>query len=224
MLQIRSVGKSYPTRSGGIDVLRGVELTLNAGESLAVMGPSGSGKSTLLNIIGTLEPPTTGTVMIGSSDPFALPADQLARFRSEQIGFIFQEHHLLPQCSALENVLLPTLATSAKGDRSARARELLQRVGLNDRLEHRPAELSGGERQRVAMARALINEPAVILADEPTGNLDEATAERVVDLLLELHRGAQRVLITVTHSEAVASRFDRRVVLRDGALQEAPGG
>jgi lipoprotein-releasing system ATP-binding protein len=212
------IRKSYPTRSGELVVLRDVNLTLAAGESAAVMGPSGSGKSTLLNILGTLEPPTSGRMTIGESDPFALAERELARFRNRRIGFVFQEHHLLPQCSALENVLLPTLADAARSDGSARAKLLLDRVGLSDRLEHRPAELSGGERQRVAIARALINEPVVLLADEPTGNLDRKTAEAIANLLVEVHRDAGAALIVVTHSESLAQRFGRTYELNDGVL------
>src|SRR5207245_1638521 len=171
-LQIDQLCKDYPTRSGPLSVLRGVSLELNRGESLAVMGPSGSGKSTLLNILGTLDRPTSGTVRLEDADPFLLPEAQLASFRNRHIGFVFQEHYLLPQCSVLENVLIPTLAGPRSAADVSWAHQLLERVGLKDRLEHRPAELSGGERQRVAIARALIHHPDLLLADEPTGNLD----------------------------------------------------
>jgi lipoprotein-releasing system ATP-binding protein len=217
-LHAESIGKAFPTRSGELVVLRDVSLTLNAGEASAIMGPSGSGKSTLLNILGTLEAPSTGRVMIDNTDPFTLPERQLARFRNRRIGFVFQEHHLLPQCSVLENVLIPTLADRSNGDSSARARELLERVGLSDRLDHRPAELSGGERQRVAIARSLVNRPVLLLADEPTGNLDGRTAQAVADLLLEVHRDEETALIVVTHSEAFAGRFSRRLNLVNGML------
>ncbi len=217
-LQADSVTKSFPTRSGELVILTDVSLALSAGESAAIMGSSGSGKSTVLNILGTLESPSGGTVRIDGKDPFALSDGDLARFRNRLIGFIFQEHHLLPQCSVLENVLVPTLADGKNTDQLARAKELLERVGLSHRLDHRPAELSGGERQRVAIARALINRPAVVLADEPTGNLDAKTAGSVVDLLMEVYREANVVLLVVTHSETLATRFDARFDLVDGSL------
>src|SRR5262245_20917723 len=186
-LQVDHLQKDYPTRSGPLTVLRDVGFTLEPGESLAVMGPSGSGKSTLLHILGTLDRPTSGTVRLAGQDPFALSEKELADFRNRHVGFVFQDHHLLPQCSVLENVLIPTLV-ARDGNAGAWARELLGRVGLADRLDHRPAELSGGERQRVAIARALVRKPQLLLADEPTGNLDRRTAERVAELLLDLHR------------------------------------
>ena len=184
------------------------------------MGPSGSGKSTFLNILGTLEPPSGGSLMIGDCDPFALPEPELARFRNRTIGFIFQDHHLLPHCSVLENVLIPSLAERQTEDRVDRARRLIDRVGLSDRLDHRPAELSGGERQRVAVARAMVNEPAVILADEPTGNLDRRTAESVAELMRELHREENTILIVITHNSALAETFSRRYDLTEGRLVE----
>ena len=219
-LVVDGIGKEYPTPRGALSILRDCRLTLKRGESAAIMGPSGCGKSTLLNIIGTLEPPTAGRVRIDSIDPYALPERELARFRNRWIGFVFQEHHLLPQCSVLENVLLPTLAGPGEGDPEERARTLLARVGLEDRLDHRPAELSGGERQRVAIARALVNEPTLVLADEPTGNLDHATADSVADLLIEIN-GEQNVgLVVVTHSDALAARLQRTYELCDGGLAE----
>lgn len=218
MIHADSIYKTFSTNSGDLPILRGVSLSLGAGESLAIMGPSGSGKSTLLNILGTLEPPTSGTVTVDGGNPFLLGERELARFRNRRIGFVFQDHHLLPQCSVLENVLLPTLANPDREDRTEQAHRLLDRIGLGDRSEHRPAELSGGERQRVALARALIHEPAIVLADEPTGNLDRLTADRVIDALLDLHRGTARVLITVTHSPHIADRFDRKLELVDGVL------
>src|SRR5687767_2078188 len=160
------------------------------------MGPSGSGKSTLLHLLGTLDRPTHGTVRLDGADPFALPEPQLADFRNRSIGFVFQDHHLLPQCSVLENVLIPTLA-GAKENLEGRARQLLERVGLSQRLDHRPAELSGGERQRVAVARALIHKPLLLLADEPTGNLDRKTAETIGQLLLDMHQQEKTMLIVV---------------------------
>ena len=205
-------------RSGELTVLREVSFTLEAGESAVIMGPSGSGKSTLLNILGTLEPPSSGLVTIDGCDPYRLTPPELARFRNERIGFIFQDQHLLGQCCVLENVLLPTLAQPGRPDATSRARALLERVGLEDRLEHHPAELSGGERQRVAIARALINQPAVVLADEPTGNLDQETAGRIAGLLRELQRAEKVTLLVVTHSSKLARRFPRRLDVVDGTL------
>src|SRR5690348_6352288 len=194
-LQVRDLCKDYPTRSGPLPVLRGISLDLDPGEALAVMGPSGSGKSTLLYILGTLEQPTSGSVRLADRDPFSLPERQLADFRNRHIGFVFQDHHLLPQCSVLENVLIPTLvARDGRAEAEAYARQLLERVGLSDRLDHRPAELSGGERQRAALARALILRPQLLLADEPTGNLDRRSAEKVGELLLELHHQERNIL------------------------------
>ncbi len=213
-----SIAKIFPTRSGQLVVLQEVSLTVNAGESVAIMGPSGSGKSTLLNILGTLEPPSSGRVAIDGADPFALPERELARFRNHKVGFVFQEHHLLPQLSVLENVLIPTLADRRNECGVTRAKELLDRVGLSDRLDHRPAELSGGERQRVAMARALINKPVLLLADEPTGNLDRTTADTVAQLLTDIHRDEHVALIVVTHSERLAERFTEKRELLDGVL------
>jgi lipoprotein-releasing system ATP-binding protein len=218
-LAVRDLSKDYPTRSGPLPVLRGVNLSLNRGESLAVMGPSGSGKSTLLHVLGTLDHPTTGTVSLEGIDPFALAEPQLAAFRNRLIGFVFQDHHLLPQCSVLENVLIPTLvsATSPR-DTAAYARQLLERVGLGGRLDHRPAELSGGERQRVAVARALVLKPVLLLADEPTGNLDRKNAQAVGELLLELHRQENTILVVVTHSAELAHLFPKRAEMNDGTL------
>jgi lipoprotein-releasing system ATP-binding protein len=218
VLQAGNISKAYPTRGGELSVLRDCSLTLDAGESAAIMGPSGSGKSTFLSILGTLDRPTAGQVRISGADPFALADDELARFRNQRIGFIFQDHHLLPQCSVLENVLLPTLAHHDNPDRLSRARDLLTRVGLANRAEHRPAELSGGERQRAAIARALINNPSVVLADEPTGNLDRKTAGSVADLLLSLPGSEGVVLVTVTHSDRLSVRFERIFELDDGRL------
>jgi len=217
-LNVESLGKEFPTRTGPLIVLRDISLTLARGDAVAIMGPSGSGKSTLLSILGTLEPPTRGSLAIGGTAPFALAEGDLARFRNEQIGFVFQDHHLLPQCSALENVLIPTLPARREDDVVARARDLLDRVGLADRMDHRPAELSGGQKQRVALARALINRPTLLLADEPTGNLDRKTADAVAALLSELHRDQATTLVVATHSPMLAERFDRRQELMDGSL------
>jgi lipoprotein-releasing system ATP-binding protein len=221
-LQVENLQKDYPTRSGPLVVLRGITLTLEPGEALAVMGPSGSGKSTLLHVLGTLDRPTSGTVRLAGQAPFALPERELADFRNRHIGFVFQDHHLLPQCSVLENVLIPTLVS--KDDQAEGwARELIGRVGLTERLDHRPAELSGGERQRVALARALVRRPLLLLADEPTGNLDRRTAERVAELLLDLHRQEQTILVVVTHSAELARRFPRRAEMLDGSLAPLEG-
>ncbi len=223
-LQVRDLCKDYPTRGGPLSILRRVHLELQKGDALAVTGPSGSGKSTLLHVLGTLDRPTSGTVLLDGKDPFALPERQLADFRNRHIGFIFQDHHLLPQCSVLENVLIPTLvAGDCKPEIEKRARELLNRVGLSDRLNHRPAELSGGERQRAAVARALIHKPTLLLADEPTGNLDRRTAHTVGQLLLDLHRQEQNVLVVVTHSAELAQLFSRRMEMADGTLHPAEG-
>ena len=222
-LAVSALRKDYPTRSGPLPVLAGVDLTLDRGDALAVTGPSGSGKSTLLHILGTLDRPTAGSVRLDGTDPFALPEPELASFRNRRVGFVFQDHHLLPQCSVLENVLIPTLVNrdSDPAAAEAYARELLKRVGLADRLAHRPAELSGGERQRVAVARALIQKPVLLLADEPTGNLDRANAHAVGDLLLALHREDRTVLVVVTHSPDLAKLFPRRAEVSDGKLVPA---
>ncbi|MHC4675704.1 MAG: ABC transporter ATP-binding protein [Planctomycetota bacterium] len=220
VLKARSLGKEYPTRSKPLVVLNNVSLSLGRGEAVVITGPSGSGKSTLLNILGTLEPPTRGALTVGGCDPFKLSEPELARFRNRQVGFIFQDHHLLPQCNVLENVLIPTLPNRHHFDVPGRAQQLLDRVGLADRLAHLPAELSGGERQRVAVARALINSPALLLADEPTGNLDRKTADTVISLLLDLHKQENSMLVTVTHSTELANKFVRKYELVDGILSE----
>jgi lipoprotein-releasing system ATP-binding protein len=224
-LEVRNLSKEFPTRSGPLSVLRDASLDLAPGEAVAVMGPSGSGKSTLLHILGTLDRPTAGTVRLNGKDPFALAEPELADFRNRHVGFVFQDHYLLPQCSVLENVLIPTLAGGAGNkDLEKRARDLLERVGLSSRLEHRPAELSGGERQRVALARALIHHPELVLADEPTGNLDRRTAGAVGELLFELHRQEQNMLVVVTHSADLARGLPRQMEMIDGGLQPIAGG
>jgi lipoprotein-releasing system ATP-binding protein len=210
MLKATGVSKAYDTPRGALPVLEDVDVALAAGESLCVVGPSGSGKSTLLYILGTLERPTRGEVRLDGRDVHALPEAELAAFRNREIGFVFQDHFLLPQLSVLENVLAPTLVAAAKDDYAARARTLLERVGLGDRLAHRPAELSGGERQRTALARALVMRPRVLLCDEPTGNLDADSARVVADLILELHRAEPSVLVLVTHSAELAARLPQR--------------
>lgn len=218
-LDVANVGKQYPTRSEPLVVLRDASLSLSQGENVAILGPSGSGKSTLLQIIGTLDEPTSGTVSLIGTDPFTLPDADLARFRNKNIGFIFQEHHLLPQLSVLENVLVPTIAEGASNaEQAARAERLLEQVGLADRREHRPAELSGGERQRVAVARSLICRPRLLLADEPTGSLDRANAHAVAKLLLDLQVQEETMLVVVTHSSEIAGLLQRQVHLESGGL------
>ena len=218
MLEVSHVSKSYPSPSGPVAVLDEASLRLAPGESAAVMGPSGSGKSTLLYIIGALEPPTSGTVSFDGANPFDLEPAALAAFRNRKVGFVFQDHCLLPQCTVLENVLVPTLVGETDREAPARAAVLLEQVGLSHRLHHRPAELSGGEKQRAAIARALIRQPRLLLCDEPTGNLDAATADLVADLLLRLHREQQTMLLVVTHSEGLAARFGTRWRISAGKL------
>jgi lipoprotein-releasing system ATP-binding protein len=218
MLEANHLSKSYATPAGELTVLRDVSLSLNAGDSACVMGPSGSGKSTLLYILGGLEPPSSGTVRLNGADPYALNANQLAAFRNRDIGFVLQDHCLLPQCTVLENVLVPCLVGDADDSADERARGLIAQVGLTDRLHHRPAELSGGEKQRAAIARALIRQPRLMLCDEPTGNLDAETADVVADLLIKLHAQQQTIMIVVTHSETLGSRFQRRWKMQRGIL------
>lgn len=221
-LAARELVKSFHLGGLEVPVLRGVSFTLGEGEALAVTGPSGSGKSTLLHLLGTLDTPDSGSVAIDGVDPSSLAEPELARFRNRTVGFVFQDHHLLPQYTVLENVLLPALAfRDGREGAEERGRELLERVGLGARLEHRPAELSGGERQRVAVARSLINRPAVLLCDEPTGSLDRSSAERVAQLLFELHRAAGAALVVVTHSLELAGRFGRRCELVEGRCSAA---
>jgi len=207
MLTVAHLTKDYPTAAGPLRVLDDVSLSLGAGESAAIMGPSGSGKSTLLYILGALDRPTSGTVAIDRENPFTLDDTGLASYRNRRIGFVFQDHALLPQCSVLENVLIPTLVGEKDQGVVDRARSLLDRVGLSGRIDHRPAQLSGGERQRAAIARALIRQPQLLLCDEPTGNLDQASADAVADLLFELHAAQNTVMVVVTHSVALAARF-----------------
>ncbi|MCI0332634.1 MAG: ABC transporter ATP-binding protein [Planctomycetes bacterium] len=218
-LVIENVVKEYPTPAEPLRVLSGVTFSMHRGENLAIVGPSGSGKSTLLSILGTLEPPTSGTVRLAGEEPLKLHEAVLAAFRRRHIGFVFQDHHLLPQCTVLENALVPFLADgAATADDQKRASDLLTRVGLAGRLAHRPAELSGGERQRVAIARALVRGPTLLLADEPTGNLDRSTARSITELLLELQAERNAILVVVTHSQALAESLQRRMELDAGRL------
>jgi lipoprotein-releasing system ATP-binding protein len=218
MLNANHLSKRYPTPAGELTVLRDVTLSLDAGDAASVMGPSGSGKSTLLYILGGLEPPSSGTVKLDDVDPYALAPNALAAFRNRAVGFVLQDHCLLPQCTVLENVLVPTLVGEADADAPNRAKALVELVGLGERLHHRPAELSGGEKQRAAIARALIRQPRLILCDEPTGNLDAETAATVADLLISLHAKLQAIMVVVTHNEALGSRFARRWTMNRGVL------
>ncbi len=223
MLEVTHIAKHYPTPRGPLTVLADVSLSLAPGDAAAIMGPSGSGKSTLLYILGALEPPTSGTVTLDGANPFALDPVALAAFRNDQIGFVFQDHCLLPQCTVVENVLIPTLVAKSGTDDEQRARSLIEQVGLGDRADHRPAALSGGERQRVALARALIRQPRLLLCDEPTGNLDRATADNVASVLLDLHRRQQTILVIVTHSSQLAAKCPIRFELVDKGMKRVAG-
>jgi lipoprotein-releasing system ATP-binding protein len=218
MLKVDHVSKEYPAPNGPLQIVSDISLSLARGDAVSIMGPSGSGKSTLLYLMGALEPPTSGTISLDGQNPFQLKEKELAEFRNKQIGFIFQDHCLLPQCSVLENVLTPALVSTTDDGSEERARFLLNAVGLADRLDHRPAQLSGGEKQRVALARALIMKPQLLLCDEPTGNLDHKSAEVVASLLLDLHQQQQTILVVVTHSAELAARFPKRYELIDQQL------
>ncbi len=219
MLEGKNISKEYETPAGTICILSGINFSLNPGDSVSIVGPSGSGKSTLLYILGALEPPTSGTVLLGGRNPFDLDDRALAAFRNQQVGFVFQDHHLLPQCTVLENVLIPTLvAGGADSQTRNRALDLLAQVGLGPRIDHRPHQLSGGEKQRAALARALIMNPLVVLCDEPTGNLDHESTEAVTDLLLELHKSQNNILIVVTHNLDLAAKFKLRYKLSNTHL------
>jgi lipoprotein-releasing system ATP-binding protein len=225
LLTLRSITKSFPS-SGGKDlaILSGINLDLEAGESRAIVGPSGSGKSTLLNIIGTLDRPSSGEITLGGRDLTALNDLELAAVRNREIGFIFQSHHLLPQCTVIENVLVPTLASKdgeLRCGAEERAKGLLERVGLSARIHHRPGQLSGGERQRVAVVRALINQPKLLLADEPTGALDRASAQNLGQLLVDINREQKVTLIVVTHALDLAHKMGTIIELRDGKLESS---
>ena len=222
LLQLKNISREFPSTEGGppLEVLRGLSMDVARGESIAIVGPSGCGKSTLLNLIGTLDQPTNGAIAFDGRDLIALNDDKLALLRNREMGFIFQNHHLLPQCTVMENVLVPTLAhgRATNEEEEERARHLLNRVGLGERLSHRPSQLSGGERQRVAVVRALINKPQLLLADEPTGALDQTTADQLGQLLVELNAEENVTLITVTHSAKLAGRMARTVELKDGQI------
>jgi len=221
LFELAGVAKSFTRGRETVTVLEALDLKLEVGETCAIVGPSGSGKSTLLALLGGLEPPTSGVVRFEGADLYARPERELARLRNRAFGFLFQTHHLLPQLSALENALVPTLVRGGEGlrqEREERARELLARVGLAARLAHRPGELSGGERARVALVRALVNRPAVLLADEPTGALDARTADELAELLASVHERDGTALVVVTHSERLAARMGRTLALERGQL------
>ncbi|MBN2588220.1 MAG: ABC transporter ATP-binding protein [Sedimentisphaerales bacterium] len=225
MLELVHVTKSFesPVDSGSVSVLKDITLKVEKGKSLVIVGPSGSGKSTLLNIIGALDRPTDGKVILDDKNLADLDDNKLAEIRNRDIGFVFQLHHLLPQCTVLENVLIPSLADKkmfSKEETQKRAKELLERVGLKDFLQYRPGELSGGQRQRIAVARALINKPKLLLADEPTGSLDKDSSQNVADMLVELNRNEQVALIVVTHSLELAQRIGHVMELNDGVLTD----
>ena len=218
-LVLQRVTKAYPLPDGGaLTILHELDLTVAAGETVAVVGPSGSGKSTLLNLIGTLDEPTSGTIRLGQTEVTSLSGRPLAEFRARALGFVFQDHHLLPQLTALENVLVPTLASPPAADAQSRAGSLLDRVGLAERCDSFPSRLSGGERQRVAIARALINRPQLLLADEPTGNLDQDTGASVISLLLEMAADQGATVMMVTHNPQQAARCRRTLRLGEGRL------
>ena len=218
-LVAKNLSKQYPTRGEPLKILHDLDLELSAGENVAIVGPSGSGKSTLLHILGTLDTPSSGSVLFDGENPFTMDEQTLADFRNKNIGFIFQEHHLLPQLSVFENVLVPTLASGKPTAADIeRAEDLIERVRLTDRSHHRPAELSGGERERVAVARALINKPLLLLADEPTGNLDHENAQQSGELLLDIQRQEQMILVVVTHSQELSQKLDQQLELSAGQL------
>jgi lipoprotein-releasing system ATP-binding protein len=218
MLEVHNISKEYPAPGQPLKILTDLSFSLNPGDSASIVGPSGSGKSTLLYILGALEPPSGGTVLLSGQNPHEMDEKSLAKFRNEKIGFVFQDHHLLPQCTVLENVLIPTLVALEDGSAQDRAVDLLEQVGLRSRIHHRPHQLSGGEKQRVALARALIMKPLLVLCDEPTGNLDHASSDTVVSLLLDLHEKQQGILVVVTHNPDVADKFAFHYRLADTFL------
>jgi lipoprotein-releasing system ATP-binding protein len=219
LLEAKNISKSYSTPRGPLPILNNVTLSLASGDAISIIGPSGTGKSTLLYIFGALEPPTSGEIILDGRNPFTLSDKDASAFRNQEVGFVFQDHCLLPQCTVLENVLIPTMVGEDKIDARKRAEQLLDQVGLSHRLDHRPSELSGGEKQRVSIARAMIRSPKLLLCDEPTGNLDRHTATQVADLLLEMNRASKTILIVVTHSAELAGRFPRVFELVEGQLE-----
>jgi lipoprotein-releasing system ATP-binding protein len=220
MLEVHNLSKEYPAPGRPLRILADLDLALQPGDSASIVGPSGSGKSTLLYIVGALEPPTTGTVLLSGQNPYEMDEQCLAAFRNEKIGFVFQDHHLLPQCTVLENVLIPTLVAPRDDSVREHALYLLEHVGLGSRIHYRPQELSGGEKQRVALARALIRKPQLILCDEPTGNLDRASSDIVLSLLLDLHRKQHGILIVVTHNPDIANQCTFQYRLSDTFLRQ----
>jgi lipoprotein-releasing system ATP-binding protein len=221
LLEVRDLRKSFRTEGVSVDVLNGVSFSISEGDTIALVGPSGAGKSTLLHILGTLDFPTSGTVHFRGDDVFKLGAGALASFRNRSLGFVFQFHHLLNEFSALENVMMPALISGMRKDEAKeKAEGLLSDVGLAHRMTHKPGELSGGEQQRVAIARALVLSPALLLADEPTGNLDRKTSEEIHDLLSAIQKKSGLTLIIVTHNERLAARMGKTIALVDGRIQE----
>lgn len=218
ILVAKQIDRTYRVGKTSLNVLKQVSLDVEAGEMLAIMGQSGSGKSTLLHVLGGLDRPKSGTVSFRGQDVYGMSARKLAKFRAENVGYVFQSFHLLPELDIVENVALPAMSLRSAGSAKERAKELLEEVGLGERIGHRPQELSGGEQQRVAIARALINEPDIIFADEPTGNLDSATGEKVLNYLFQLLEARRHTLVLVTHSQEVASRCSRELFLKDGVL------
>jgi lipoprotein-releasing system ATP-binding protein len=218
LLEAKNLSKSYETPRGPLSILNGVTLSLESGDAISIIGPSGTGKSTLLYILGALEPPTSGEVTLDGRNPFTLSDKDVSAFRNQEVGFVFQDHCLLPQCTVLENVLIPTMVGTHDAEVEQRAKQLLDQVGLSHRLDHRPAELSGGEKQRVSIARAMIRGPKMLLCDEPTGNLDRHTATQVADLLIEMNRASKTILIVVTHSAELAGRLPKAYELVEGQL------
>jgi len=220
LIELKNISKSYASPGGtsSIEVLKNVSLSIDKGETVAIVGPSGCGKSTLLNLIGGLDLPDAGDVLIAGKSLKGLNEDQLSDFRRQTVGFIFQLHHLLPQCTLLENILIPTLAGNPANDSKERAIDLLKKLGINERAQHFPSELSGGEQLRAAVARALINQCEILLADEPTGSLDQANASMLTDLILEINQSFNLTLVLVTHSEAIAKRMQKVYQLENGVL------
>jgi lipoprotein-releasing system ATP-binding protein len=218
MLQVNRLSKDYAVGGTQLRVLEDIAFSAESGSALSIIGPSGSGKSTLLYTLGALEPPTAGSVTLDAEDPYAMDAGALAEFRNQKIGFVFQDHHLLPQCNVMENVLIPTLVASPDTSAETRARDLLDQVGLSSRIQHHPHELSGGEKQRVALARALIMQPRLLLCDEPTGNLDRDSTATIISLIMEIHERQKNILIVVTHNLEVAGKFEMQYKLADAHL------
>ncbi len=219
VIHIRNIVRNFQMGHEIVYVLKGIDLDIQRGEYVAIMGPSGSGKSTLMNLLGCLDTPTSGQYILNGKDVSKMSDDELAEIRNKEIGFVFQTFNLLPRTTAIENVALPMIyAGASKADRTERAKEVLQSVGLGDRMDHRPNELSGGQRQRVAVGRALVNKPSIILADEPTGNLDSKTSLEILQLFDEIHQAGNTVIV-VTHEEDVAERAKRVIRLRDGIIE-----